>query len=189
LSFLLSSTFLRLSISTEAAGCKNCIGDITRPYISHGGSISTLGTSSHCKSVLCLLFCRLFIKWQRKCFNADFKTCDVCSHYSVKSNNKIEIKFFLDSKTPVQFNKAVPANWRTSKILTNVFLVCFTSVFLVNVNESVNQHSCPNYAHRSVAVLGWLQIQEFSENQWKHSVTTDGLCRIVRKGTLFYYCS
>ena len=52
----------------------------------------------------------------------------------------------------------------------NICLCCFTVIFLFNINKNINEYSCQNYNHLSVATVGWILIGELGKNQQKHFV-------------------
>lgn len=68
----------------------------------------------------------------------------------------------------------------------DIHLRYFISV--VNIKGNINQHACWNYTSFSVAIIGWLWIQEFSKHQQKHSVRINYLYGIYDKEyCIFYY--
>lgn len=42
----------------------------------------------------------------------------------------------------------------------DIHLDYFTFTVLSQVEENLNQHPCENYVHLSIAIIGWLWIQE-----------------------------
>ena len=45
----------------------------------------------------------------------------------------------------------------------------------INLSKNVHQYSCQSWTCSSIITTGWLGIQEFCKNQWKHSVRINGL--------------
>ena len=52
----------------------------------------------------------------------------------------------------------------------------------INLSKNVHQYSCQSWTCSSIITTGWLGIQEFCKNQWKHSVRINGIYGIYNTG-------